>query len=169
MTGSDSMGMTRSETLVLDDRIRGVPPGTECLSLDPMGVQLWHPAEGIMTLPVLTMDEAALEHNRNLMLGYVCRHGAMIAPHAKTPMVPAIAIALIEAGAWGTTVADIRQAAVMLKAALTRLIIGNKTGAEAARTASPLQFGHGLRPRFMDSLTPKLRSRRCSSLGAAAT
>jgi D-serine dehydratase len=43
-------------------------------------------------------------------------------------MAPDLAHALVEAGAWGTTVADIRQAAVMLRAGLKRLILANEVG-----------------------------------------
>ena len=59
-------------------------------------------------------------------------------PHGKTPMAPDLARSLVEAGAWGTTVADVRQAAVMLRAGLTRLILGNEVGGAggAARLAT---------------------------------
>jgi D-serine dehydratase len=116
------------ESLVLDDRIRGVPPGTDGLAIEAVGAQAWHPADGVMALPVLTLDEVSFAQNAKLMLGYVTRQGAVIAPHAKTPMAPALAAALVGAGAWATTVADIRQAAVMLKAGLSRLIIANEIG-----------------------------------------
>ncbi|RWE25191.1 alanine racemase, partial [Mesorhizobium sp.] len=61
-------------------------------------------------------------------LRYARQHGASVAPHGKTPMAPDLARSLVEAGAWGTTVADIRQATVMLKAGLTRLILANEVG-----------------------------------------
>jgi D-serine dehydratase len=77
---------------------------------------------------VLTLDTAAFAANRDLFLRYVREHGVEVAPHAKTPMAPDLARSLVEAGAWGTTVADIRQAAVMLQAGLTRLIIANEVG-----------------------------------------
>ena len=117
-----------TDTFLLDDRVRGVPPGTDALPLDSVGAQHWHPAEGSMMLPLLTLDEAAFARNRDRMLRYAVQHGAKIAPHAKTPMAPALAAAMVEAGAWGTTVADIRQAAVMLRAGLGRLIIANEVG-----------------------------------------
>jgi D-serine dehydratase len=117
-----------SESLVLDDRIRGVPPGTTALPIDEVGKQSWHPAEGRMALPVLTLDERAFADNIAHMLRFVRQQGVAIAPHAKTPMAPALAARLIHAGAWGTTVADIRQAAVMLRAGLSRLIIANEVG-----------------------------------------
>ena len=121
MTGSSS-------DLLLDDRIRGVPPGTMALRLDAVARQNWHPSAGTMSLPVLTLDEAGFRHNAATMLRYVTDQGVSIAPHAKTPMAPSLAAQLVEAGAWGTTVADIRQAAVMLKAGLNRLILANEVG-----------------------------------------
>ncbi|CAH2400025.1 alanine racemase [Mesorhizobium ventifaucium] len=116
------------ENFLLDDRIRGVPPGTFGLDSSLVAFQRWHPADGRMSLPVLTLDEEAFIANRDLFLRYAREQGAMVAPHAKTPMAPDLARSLVEAGAWGTTVADIRQAAVMLRAGLTRLIIANEVG-----------------------------------------
>ena len=54
--------------------------------------------------------------------------GVEVAPHAKTPMAPDLMRLIIEAGAWGATVADIRQASVMLRAGLSRLILANEVG-----------------------------------------
>ena len=116
------------EPFLLDDRIRGVPPGVAGLSSSEVGAELWHPADGRMSLPLLTLDEAAFVGNRDLFLRYVRQHGVEIAPHAKTPMAPDLARSLVDAGAWGTTVADIRQASVMLKAGLNRLILANEIG-----------------------------------------
>ena len=116
------------ENFRLDDRIRGVPPGTIGLDSSLAAAERWHPAGGRMSLPVLTLDEAAFAANRDLFLRYAREQGVAVAPHAKTPMAPDLARSLVEAGAWGTTVADIRQATVMLKAGLSRLIIANEVG-----------------------------------------
>lgn len=116
------------EHILLDDRIRGVPPGTSGLDSSAVASARWHPADGRMALPTLTLDEAAFAANRDLLLRYVREQGAVIAPHAKTPMAPDIARSLVAAGAWGTTVADIRQATVMVRAGLQRLIIANEVG-----------------------------------------
>ena len=116
------------ENFMLDDRIRGVPPGTTAFAGSTVGSKGWHPADGAMALPVLTLDEQAFVSNRELFFRYIRQAGAEIAPHAKTPMAPDLARALLDAGAWGTTVADIRQASVMLGAGLDRLIIANEVG-----------------------------------------
>ncbi len=108
--------------------MRGVPPGILGLDSRLVASQRWHPARGTMSLPVLTLDEAAFLGNRDLMMAYVRDHGVDIAPHAKTPMSPDLARNLVEAGAWATTVADIRQASVMARAGLTRLVLANEVG-----------------------------------------
>jgi D-serine dehydratase len=129
MTENSPMrALATRENFLLDDRIRGVPPGTFGLDSSLVASERWHPADGRMSLPVLTLDEAAFIANRDLFLRYAREQGAMIAPHAKTPMAPDLARSLVEAGGWGTTVADIRQAAVMLRAGLFRLIIANEVG-----------------------------------------
>ena len=46
------------ERVLLDDRIRGMPPGTAGMDSGAVGAQEWHPAGGVMSLPVLTLDEA---------------------------------------------------------------------------------------------------------------
>lgn len=110
-------------------RLRGCPvSGT----FPEAGDKRHFPADGALMLPMMTLDLAAFESNIRLMFDHAERHGAVMAPHAKTPMSPRIARRLLDAGAWGTTVADIRQLAVMLDAGLPRLILANGIGGRAA-------------------------------------
>ncbi|ALN74715.1 alanine racemase [Aureimonas sp. AU20] len=128
---------------LIDDRIRGFPPGHAPLPLSAIGGRGWRPEGGTMALPLLSLDRTAFDGNVALMMRAVREAGAAIAPHAKTPMSPELARRLVEAGAWGTTVADIRQASVMLKAGLKRLILANEIGgAAAARRLAALLAGH---------------------------
>lgn len=126
------LSVTGPDNPVIDDRIRGFPPGHAPLPLDAVGKQGWKPYDGAMALPLISLDRAAFAGNVALMMEYVRDHGVAIAPHAKTPMSAAIAGTLLAAGAWGTTVADIRQAAVLLKAGQRRLILANEIGGAAA-------------------------------------
>lgn len=127
-----------AEGVILDDRVRGVPPGLSGIDSRNVARLNWHPARGQMALPVLTMDEHTYVTNRDLMFRYVRERGVEIAPHAKTPVCPDLARDLVETGAWGTTVADLRQAAVMTRAGLSRLILANEIGggSGAARLAA---------------------------------
>lgn len=118
--------------ILIDDRIRGFPPGHAALPLEAIGRQGWKPFDGKMALPLISLDQDAFAGNVAAMMAYVKSHGVEIAPHAKTPMSTALSTALIAAGAWGTTVADIRQAAVLLKAGQRRLILANEIGGPAA-------------------------------------
>lgn len=117
---------------MIDERIRGFPPGHAPLPLDAIGGQGWKPYDGNMALPLISLDQRAFAGNVERMMAYVKDHGVEIAPHAKTPMSTALSGALLSAGAWGTTVADIRQAAVLLKAGQRRLILANEIGGPAA-------------------------------------
>ena len=84
----------------------------------------WAPARGDLALPALTFDETAFAANRDLFLRWCRSAGVAVAPHAKTPMSPELARSLREAGAWGTTVANIQQAAVLLESRRTAPVAG---------------------------------------------
>lgn len=116
----------------IDDRVRGFPAGHAPLRLAEIGHQGWKPYDGAMSLPLISLDRPAFDGNVAAMMRYVREQGVAIAPHAKTPMSTDLAAALVAAGAWGTTVADIRQASVLLKAGLNRLILANEIGGPSA-------------------------------------
>ena len=50
----------------------------------------------------------------------------------RTPMSPQIVQRLLDAGAWGATVANLQQAAVLLRAGVRRLMLGNEIGGLAS-------------------------------------
>ncbi|SFO31228.1 D-serine dehydratase [Bradyrhizobium sp. Ghvi] len=110
---------------------RGIPV-VGGLAAEDIGGQGWAPARGDLALPVLTFHEAAFRANREFFLRWCKSAGVAVAPHAKTPMSPELARALREAGAWGTTVANIQQAAVLLTHGERRLLLANEIGGLAA-------------------------------------
>lgn len=87
-----------------------------------------HPERGDLALPVLTLDLAAFEQNTEAMFGYAKARNLLLAPHAKTPMSPELSRRLIAAGAWGLSVANLQQAAVMLEHGFDRLLVANQIG-----------------------------------------
>lgn len=128
---------------IIDNRVRGFPSGHPPMKLEVIGEGGWSPYDGVMALPLISLDETAFAGNIRAMIDYVKGQGVEIAPHAKTPMSVDLAKRLILSGAWGTTVADIRQASVLLKAGLTRLIMANETGGiAAARRLAAAVAGH---------------------------
>ncbi len=112
----------------IDDRWRGFPTGYAPLPIAQIAGRGWRPQDGRMALPLLSLDLTTFELNAEAVLRHLATEGALIAPHAKTPMSVAIARRLQEAGAWGVTVADARQASVMLEGGLSRLILANQVG-----------------------------------------
>jgi D-serine dehydratase len=115
----------------LDATFRGVPT-VESVAAEAVGARKWSPAHGDLGLPALTLDEAAFANNRDLFLRYAASVKALVAPHAKTPMSPELSASLRQAGAWGASVANVQQAAVLLASGERRLILANEVGGLAA-------------------------------------
>jgi D-serine deaminase-like pyridoxal phosphate-dependent protein len=76
--------------------------------------------------PALTISETALSHNMAAMADWCASRGVMLAPHAKTTMVPRLMERQLDAGAWGLTVANVRQARVALACGARRVVIANE-------------------------------------------
>lgn len=111
----------------LDQTIRGIPPGVE-ISDRLVESQGWAPDDGSMALPVLTIDMGAFTSNTEAFLKFAADEGVDLAPHAKTPMIPEIAASLVERGAWGATVANIQQLAVILRSGVQDIIFASPPG-----------------------------------------
>jgi len=86
------------------------------------------PADGSLALPLLSVDLDAYRSNRDRFLALISAYGAKVAPHAKTPMCPEIAIDLVAAGALGATAADLFQAETLLGAGVSNVLIANQIG-----------------------------------------
>ncbi|MDH2357563.1 alanine racemase [Bradyrhizobium sp. SSUT18] len=123
--------LSRWDSQRLSTTTRGIPL-VAGLSIDAIADQHWQPSRGDLALPALTLDETAFAANRDLFLRWCEGAGVAVAPHAKTPMSPELARSLREAGAWGTTVANIQQAAVLLAHGERRLLLANEIGGLAA-------------------------------------
>ncbi len=76
--------------------------------------------------PLLTLDAGALEHNVTLMAEWLRPRGLQIAPHGKTTMAPKLWKQLLDAGAWGITLATGWQAQVARSVGISRIIIANE-------------------------------------------
>jgi D-serine dehydratase len=118
--------------LPLDETLRGIPPEAGSVSFEAIASQGWRPADNSMPLPVLTMEETAFRENCRQMFAFAKSHGAILAPHAKTPMSPDLVQLLFQEGAWGATTANLQQTAVLLKHGSQRLLLANQIGGEAS-------------------------------------
>jgi D-serine deaminase-like pyridoxal phosphate-dependent protein len=78
-----------------------------------------------LATPILTIDDGALAANTALMAGWAAEHGLLLAPHGKTSMAPALWRRLLEAGAWGLTLATPWQVQVGRAAGVQRILLAN--------------------------------------------
>ncbi|MEJ1921801.1 alanine racemase [Microbacterium sp. KHB019] len=75
--------------------------------------------------PVMTLHEQSVAHNEQAVFDWARDVGVVLAPHGKTTMAPALWQSLLDAGAWGITVATPWQAAVAVDAGVHRILIAN--------------------------------------------
>jgi D-serine deaminase-like pyridoxal phosphate-dependent protein len=78
------------------------------------------------SLPRLLIRGTALESNVNEMQRWVDSVGAVLAPHAKTTLSPALVRRQMAAGAWGATAASVRQARGLVALGVSRVIVANE-------------------------------------------
>jgi D-serine deaminase-like pyridoxal phosphate-dependent protein len=115
-----------SATQIIDPMLDGSVKGWPAL-----GCRVSDVAERGLSLddlptPVLVVRESSLRHNIAAMADWCARNDVLLAPHAKTSMAPAILDRQLSAGAWGLTVADVRQALVAIGCGAERVIVANE-------------------------------------------
>ncbi|WP_407360969.1 alanine racemase [Microbacterium sp. LBN7] len=100
-----------------------------------------------LVTPVLTVQESALAHNEDTVFSWARAQGVVLAPHGKTTMAPALWQRLLDAGAWGISVATPWQAEVAVDAGVPTVLIANAVtdAAAAARLGELLAADAGLR------------------------
>lgn len=79
-----------------------------------------------VSLPALVIHRDALEHNIGWMQDFVTRSGAVLAPHGKTSMAPALFRRQLEQGAWGLTLATAVQTCTAYAAGVRRVLMANQ-------------------------------------------
>ena len=110
--------------LVLSVRHKSVPPSFWGRAAAEVAAAR-HPLAEFST-PLLTFDRAASGHNVSTLMGWARERGLELAPHGKTTMAPVLWRRLLDAGAWGLTVATPWQAQVARAAGVSRIVIANQ-------------------------------------------
>jgi D-serine deaminase-like pyridoxal phosphate-dependent protein len=107
---------------LLDGSVKGWPDlGCRASEVGGLGLRV----EELGT-PAMTLRDPALGHNIGAMAEWCAGRGVVLAPHAKTTMAPRVIARQLAAGAWGRTVANVRQARVALACGARRIVIANE-------------------------------------------
>ena len=118
------MASVPDDSLTLSVRHKSVPPALWGRAAGEVAAER-HPLSEFST-PLLTLDRSAAEHNASTLLAWVRERGLELAPHGKTTMAPVLWQRLLDAGAWGLTVATAWQAQVARAAGVRRILIANE-------------------------------------------
>src|SRR5450755_4937257 len=130
-----------SETI--DAATKGYPLSRPALPISAIGAQRWSLLGGDLPLPLAVIRDSALAHNHAWMRDFTAATGVLLAPHGKTTMAPQIFAQQLAAGAWGMTVANVRQLGVCARFGVRRVIMANQLlGALEVRTVIGLQKQH---------------------------
>jgi D-serine deaminase-like pyridoxal phosphate-dependent protein len=109
--------------LMLGVRHKSVPPMWWGRAADEVVAE--SPRLSELSTPLLTLDRGASDHNVATLMTWARERGLELAPHGKTTMAPVLWHRLLDAGAWGLTVATAWQAQVARAAGVERILIAN--------------------------------------------
>ena len=115
--------MPLSAPLILGPEHKSMPPSAWGRSREAF--LAGGPRLADLATPVLTIDDGAVAANTALMAGWAAGHGLLLAPHGKTSMAPALWQRLLDAGAWGLTLATPWQVQVGRAAGVPRILLAN--------------------------------------------
>jgi D-serine deaminase-like pyridoxal phosphate-dependent protein len=110
--------------VVLGPRFKSFPPaqwGTPLADFVAAG----HALEEFAT-PLLSVDAKAMAHNVARMAAWSAARGIQLAPHGKTTMAPALWRQVLQAGAWGLTLATPWQVQVARSFGVQRILVANE-------------------------------------------
>ncbi|MBI1777066.1 MAG: alanine racemase [Proteobacteria bacterium] len=111
----------------LDARTKGLPLAEGEIRLGDVGKQGWNVLKGDMTLPLLTLSDAAVANNLKVMREFIEASGVSIAPHGKATGCPQLyRLQLEEGGAWGMTAATGPQAILAARSGAPHVLIANE-------------------------------------------
>ncbi len=132
------------EGFSLSGLIKGVPGGIAPFALRDIARKGWNLLREDLALPAAVLKTAALDHNDAWMQSFLKLSGAVISPHGKTTMSPALFRRQLEHGAWAMTVATAQQIQVCREMGVNRIVLANQLiGRQAIRYVLDEVAAHG--------------------------
>ena len=107
--------------------MKGLPPERDGAPWTPAGIRTAGlNARSDLPTPFALLRRSALVHNAEVMGRYCAGNGALLAPHGKTTMAPALWRLQFEHGTWGLTVALPHQAMTAHRFGIRRILLANE-------------------------------------------
>src|SRR6266700_3590556 len=132
------------EGFSLSGLIKGVPGGIAPFALRDIAKKGWNLLREDLALPAAVLKTSALDHNDAWMQSFLKLSGAVISPHGKTTMSPALFRRQLEHGAWAMTVATAQQIQVCREMGVNRIVLANQLiGRQAIRYVLDEVAAHG--------------------------
>ena len=110
----------------IDDRLKGVPLGTEAFAIERIGEKKWNVLRGDVRFPAAVLKDSALRHNGVWMRRFLAASGALFAPHGKTTLSPELFRRQLDDGAWAITLANLGQVRAVRRHGLARIVLANE-------------------------------------------
>jgi D-serine dehydratase len=115
-----------SDDFSIDDRLKGVPLGTESFAIERIGEKKWNVLRGDVRLPAAVLKDSALGHNSAWMRRFLTASGALFAPHGKTTLSPELFRRQLDDGAWAITFANLGQVRAARRHGVARVVLANE-------------------------------------------
>ena len=119
------MDVSRADAVLLDWSWKGFPMSAPPCAVRDVGQQGWH-ALLDLPLPIALLKADCLQRNAAFMRSFTDSRGIALAPHAKTSTSPQLCQLQMQHGAWGLTVANVRQAQMLAGMGVRRLLLANQ-------------------------------------------
>ena len=109
----------------LDARFKSLP-SADGLTVGTIADPKWNVVDGDLLLPVMVLQQSALEANIRTMAEFCRAHGVDLAPHGKTTMAPQLFARQLAAGAWAITAATMSQVRLLRAFGVDRVVLANE-------------------------------------------
>ncbi|HUK06248.1 MAG TPA: amino acid deaminase [Stellaceae bacterium] len=132
------------DEFTLSGLVKGVPPGIAPFPMTEVAAKRWNLLNEDLPLPTAVLKLSAIEHNERWMQDFLRLSGAVISPHGKTTMSPALFRRQLADGAWAMTVATAQQLQVCRSIGIKRIVLANQLiGRQAIRYVLQELTAHG--------------------------
>lgn len=120
------MNLLKDQSVILDDRVKGMPGGMRPVSSADVGDLNWNILCEDLPLPIAVINENALQRNSQWMNKFLDMTGASICPHGKSSMSPEILNLHLRSGAWGITAATSGHIQIYRRFGVKRILLANQ-------------------------------------------